>query len=318
MNKIARAISAAINTKRKYLTFILCLLSLLFLISLFKNISYPLFWADESMTVMGGVRVLEYGYPKVHDGKNVFYDLKHPDISLGIDKGTDAYIGGASWGQYYIAALGVRLAELSEDIYTRTAMIRCLFAAFGTAGLILLGLIGMRFFHSPSAKTGFLTLFIFLELISIPLVLHLREARYYSLTIFIEAFIIYIYAKRVILGEMSYLRYVILLGLSLVVLFIVFSPAYFIFVIALFAYEALALLGRLLARAMPPSDHSTASPDGLRLMLRTHMLRPVPVILSLLAVFPLTVFFKTFYIAEEMKKYNLELLGYHCSRDVSV
>jgi hypothetical protein len=42
------------------------------MVSLFKNISYPLFWADESMAVMGGVRVLEYGYPKVHDGKNVF------------------------------------------------------------------------------------------------------------------------------------------------------------------------------------------------------------------------------------------------------
>ena len=32
-------------------------LFLLFLISLFKNISYPLFWEDESMTAIGSERV---------------------------------------------------------------------------------------------------------------------------------------------------------------------------------------------------------------------------------------------------------------------
>ncbi|MEO6131167.1 MAG: hypothetical protein ABIQ02_04925, partial [Saprospiraceae bacterium] len=51
------------------------ILSFLLLISVFKNISHPLFWADESMTAIGSERVLNYGYPKVHDGKNVFYDL---------------------------------------------------------------------------------------------------------------------------------------------------------------------------------------------------------------------------------------------------
>ena len=62
-------------SKNKSLTIVLVFLCALLLTSLFKNISYPLFWADESMTVMRGERVLEYGYPKVHDGKNVLYDL---------------------------------------------------------------------------------------------------------------------------------------------------------------------------------------------------------------------------------------------------
>src|SRR6185436_20880908 len=70
----------------------------LFLISIFKNISFPLFWADESMTAIGTERVLEYGYPKVHDGKNVFYDLRHSNPVLGINEENDAYVGGAGWG----------------------------------------------------------------------------------------------------------------------------------------------------------------------------------------------------------------------------
>ncbi len=55
------------RVKYIYMRIILVLLVLILAVSLFKNISYPLFWADESMTVMGGVRVMEYGYPKVHD-----------------------------------------------------------------------------------------------------------------------------------------------------------------------------------------------------------------------------------------------------------
>jgi hypothetical protein len=112
------------RSKNRILTVLLVVLCMLFLVSLFKNIGYPLFWADESMTVMGGVRVLEYGYPKVHDGKNVFYDLLHPNPRLGIDEKTDAYIGGTSWGHYYFATLGVKLAEMSDDFFTKTAVIK--------------------------------------------------------------------------------------------------------------------------------------------------------------------------------------------------
>ncbi len=54
----------------------LALLAVLFSISLFKNISYPLLWCDEGDTAMYATRVLEYGYPKVHDGKNVLYVVR--------------------------------------------------------------------------------------------------------------------------------------------------------------------------------------------------------------------------------------------------
>ncbi|MFI5265719.1 MAG: hypothetical protein ACHQT7_03170, partial [Candidatus Levyibacteriota bacterium] len=44
-------------------------LFVVFCVGLFKNISYPLLWNDESYGAMNALRVLEYGYPKVHDEK---------------------------------------------------------------------------------------------------------------------------------------------------------------------------------------------------------------------------------------------------------
>ena len=182
---------------------------------------------------MHGKRVLEYGYPKVHDGKNVVYDLRHSNPNLGIDEKTDAYIGGANWGMYYVAAIGVKLAEMSDDIFTKTAILRIPFALAGLIGLAILAFLGAQFFENRLSKYVFLTLFTFLELISIPLVLHLREARYYSLTVFLTAFIIFSYTRYRILKKAKYLTYAVLLTVSLFLLFVTFSPGYFIFLIAI-------------------------------------------------------------------------------------
>ncbi len=43
------------------LTFLI--LSIGFILSIFKNISYPLLWADESMTVIGTERVIKFDFP---------------------------------------------------------------------------------------------------------------------------------------------------------------------------------------------------------------------------------------------------------------
>ena len=56
------------------------ILVVLFSLSLFKNISYPLLWNDEAEGAMTGRRVLEYGYPKVHDGKNTVFLSLAADI----------------------------------------------------------------------------------------------------------------------------------------------------------------------------------------------------------------------------------------------
>src|SRR5512139_1342528 len=152
MFELAKKLLVVEDLRKRCLTLIFFSLSLLFVVSLLKNISYPFLWADESMTVMHGKRVLEYGYPKVHDGKNVLYDLRHSNPKLGIDEKTDAYIGGANWGMYYVAAVAVTLAEMSNDIFTKTAILRIPFALTGLIGLVILGLLGAEFFDSRFSK----------------------------------------------------------------------------------------------------------------------------------------------------------------------
>jgi hypothetical protein len=310
MPEIVGKIQPLKNFREWLLTIGFCLLASLFLISLFKNISYPLLWADESMTVMHGKRVLEYGCPKVHDGKNVVYDLRHSNPRLGVDEKTDAYIGGANWGMYYVAAVAVKLAQMSDNIYTKTAILRIPFALAGFIGLVILGLIGTEFFESRCSKKGFCVLFAFFELISIPLVLHLREARYYSLTVLLTALIIFIYTRYRLLKKTKHMTYTFALTLSLFLLFVTFSPGYFIFLIALFFYESIGFVKGLISNSMRRNRQIAQSvPFPFNKRLKHYFQGLLPVMLSLIAVSPLISFFKTFYIAGEMAKYNFLLFG---------
>jgi len=310
MFEIIGKMPALKHLREHFLTFTLCFLCLLFLVSLFKNISYPLLWADESMTVMHGKRVLEYGYPKVHDGKNVVYDLRHSNPRLGVDEKTDAYIGGANWGMYYVAAVAVKLAQMSDDFFTKTAILRIPFALAGLIGLAILGLLGAQFFENRFSKYGFLTLFAFFELLSIPLVLHLREARYYALTVFLTALVTYIYTRYRILKKDNYLSYSISLTLSLFLLFVTFSPVYFIFLIAISLYESIEFVKDLISKYIRKTSQIAQSMSfSLNKRFKYYFQGLPPVMLSLIAVSPLLSFFKTFYIAEETAKFNRLLFG---------
>lgn len=285
-------------------------MSVLFLISLFKNISYPLLWADEGMTVMHGERVLQYGYPKVHDGKNVVYDLRHSNPELGIDEKTDAYIGGPNWAMYYVAALGVKFAKMSDDIFIKTAILRIPFAILGLMGLMIFAFHGAQFFGSQSSKRVFFVLFAFFELISVPLVLHLREARYYPLTVFVTALVIFVYTRHKILKKTSYLRYAVLLTFSLFLMFVTFSPIYFIFLVAIFLHESMAFLKELFSKYIGKSSRiALGTPFSLSKPFKCYLRDTLPLIFSLIAVFPLILFFNPFYIAEEMAKFKILSLG---------
>jgi hypothetical protein len=305
MFEIVRKMHVVKNLREHFLTLTLCFMCSLFLVSLFKNISYPLLWADESMTVMHGKRVLEYGYPKVHDGKNVVYDLRHSNPRLGIDEKTDAYIGGANWGMYYFAAIAVKLAEMSDDFFTKTAILRFPFALAGLIGLVILGLLGAEFFESRSSKKGFWILFAFFELISVPLVLHLRETRYYSLTLFLTALVIFAYTQHRIQKKAKYSTYVVLLTLSLFFLFVTFSPVYFIFLMAIPLYESIGFVKDLFSKHTKKTDRIIQGMSfSLNRPFRYYLQGLLPVTLSLIAVSPLLSFFRTFYIAEETAKFN--------------
>lgn len=270
----------------------------LFCFSVFKNIQYPLFWADESMTVIGAQRVLEFGYPKVHDGKNVFYDLKHSNPTLGIDEKTDAYVGGTSWGHYYFGTLGVKLAENTSDLYTKTGIIRSTFAIMGVLGMVLFVWLTAGFFQKKEHQLLYAILFFFFSLFSVSLALLLREARYYALSIFLFSLISGIYLRHRFIKPMN--PHLVRFGLAVLMwcLFMTFAPVFFILGATLMLSECILVL---------------------RLFLQKNKLRQVltfvdPVLSGLVlasaGVLPLLGFFKTFEISEALSAfYKLSARG---------
>ncbi len=163
--------------------------------SALKNIQYPLLWHDETETAVGAQRVLQFGYPVVDDGRNILNMLETEDKSIGVHEATNAYTAHA-WAQFYWAAIGVKLAQLTNDIYLQTGLVRAPFAIIGLWGISLLGIITARLFNFSSRLrwitiAGYLTL----NILSVSLLLHLREVRYYALSLTVTNLWLYLFWK---------------------------------------------------------------------------------------------------------------------------
>lgn len=128
-----------------------------------KNIGYPLLWNDEGETAMFAERVLDFGYPKVGDGKNFVYCLELEDKMAGRRTVDGAYLG-SGWGHFYFGAIGALAARAADaiagrpgiesppdlgresrgdrprnaDVYLKTALLRIPFALAGLAAIVLL------------------------------------------------------------------------------------------------------------------------------------------------------------------------------------
>ncbi|MEP6795815.1 MAG: hypothetical protein ABJB16_15920 [Saprospiraceae bacterium] len=267
------------------------MLSFLLLISVFKNISYPLFWADESMTAIGTERVLEYGYPKVHDGKNVFYDLRHSNPTLGIDEKDDAYVGGAGWAQYYFGIIGYKLAEKAENIFTKTGIFRATFALAGLAGIFLFGFFISGIYADRFSRYAFLSLFVLLELISVSMALLIREVRYYSLVLMLVSVAIGLYARYRFYNPLNKIFFISILSLCLWLLFNTFAPVYFIVLVTIGLTEVIVVSYQSLSTNF--KNALTSSAPVL-----------IALVVSFVAVYSLLGYFRTFEIAGAMKEFN--------------
>ncbi|TAG54010.1 MAG: hypothetical protein EAZ27_09820 [Cytophagales bacterium] len=280
------------NIDIKYLWSLLIFVFFLFCFSIFKNIQYPLFWADESMTVVGAQRVLEFGYPKVHDGKNVFYDLRHSNPTLGIDEKTDAYIGGTGWGHYYFGALALKIAVLTNDIYTKTGIIRSCFSTLGVVGLMIFVFLVTSVFKNKESKLLFAVGFFFLALFSVSLALLLREARYYSISIFLFSVIVGLYIKFRFGDGLNLWLLRFILIVALVAMFFTFAPAFFILMLVLGASELSFIISSFIKKQV----------------LKNIIIENEPVVvcllISLIFIYPFLDYFKVFEISEALAIYN--------------
>ncbi|CAN5426651.1 hypothetical protein BH11BAC1_BH11BAC1_23460 [soil metagenome] len=278
---------------------LLTILTTIFLFSLFANLSHPLLWNDEGTTAVAGERVLKFGYPKVHDGKNVLYDLNHPDYSIGIDNQTDAFIADANWAMYYVAAAGVKAASFTDDIYLKTAILRFPFALLGFIGLVLLAWNTSLFFSNKKSRLNFLVVFAAFSLLSVPLILHLREVRYYSLLIFFLACAISIFCSGRIRNSISQTKYCLLMIPVLLGLFFSFPPVFFmfyvdctIFLAALYAY-----------RFYQNSKSGMVLKENAAQIFSSILKSALPFIVSLLLLIPAILYFKLFELSDQLSAY---------------
>jgi hypothetical protein len=125
----------------------------------------------------------------------------------------------------------------------KTALTRIPFAVIGIIGIfIMVWIFTMLFEHNPTHKLLFLIFFFFLELFSVSLALHLREARYYPLLFLISAFIFCSYICYRFLGRMGNSSYIVITAVSLFLAFNTFMPLYFIFIAAIGLHELCLLV----------------------------------------------------------------------------
>ncbi|MFA4975780.1 MAG: hypothetical protein WC839_00585 [Candidatus Paceibacterota bacterium] len=250
---------------------------LLFAFSLFKNIAYPLLWNDEASTAMFGKRVLEYGYPKAHDEKNYLYYFNDKDHNIGVRSNGDVHIA-EGWTQHYLAAFGDYFANKTDNLYTKTAILRIPFALAGFLAIIIFG-ITISLFFKDNKKKAFIAFFLF-ELVSISLILHLREVRYYSLIILFSAILINVYLRYTILKTLNYKYYVWITSLFIVLLFHTHYPIAAIFILT-FGLHNLFL------------SYKTCE-KKLSIFIHNFFKSSLPLFISLFFIIPSLIYFKTF------------------------
>lgn len=214
----------------------------IFIFSLFKNIQYPLLWADETETAMYAKRILQYGYPKINDGKNNIWQTYLPDGDIGINKKMDS-CEALVWGQYYFAAIGEFFAEKTEDIYVKTAFLRIPFGVAGLLGLVIMALsMSGTFGRNTVQELIFFNAFFFLATFSVSLTLHLREVRHPSLEIFLAACIFYTYFNYRYYNKIKFVHHSLVMTLLLFLLYHVFAMLCFVFLAVIGLYEFIELL----------------------------------------------------------------------------
>jgi hypothetical protein len=259
---------------------------------LFGGLGRPLFWSDEADTAMFARRIIQFGYPKVHDGRNVVYQFGS-NIAIGVDERRDAYIG-TTWGQFYFAAPGVRWADRANDPATKTARVRLPFALAGGLGLVLFAAALWPAWPLPrrALMSG---LFFACACLSVSLVLHLREARYYALVVLLVGALVFVQLRFAVFRTLGAGAYTAAVTLLLFLLFNTFFAAFFC-LLAVLALER----GRHGPRAL------------------------LPLLPALLCVAPLLVYFETFQIASAISGQlgfgprqllaNLGIVGVHLLR----
>ena len=192
----------------------------------------------------------------------------------------DAYIG-TTWGHFYFAVPGVVWAGATDDLYEKTLRMRLPFAMAGAVAMVLfLWAVWPALRERPARARSFAACFFALCALSVSLVLHLREMRYYPLVVALVGVLLGAHFRFTIFRSLRGPAHAIAVGALLAALFHTFFAAYFALVMLL------ALDAVWFARGAPPSERRRQTLGWL-----------APVAVSALVVVPSAVFFETLSMA---------------------
>lgn len=281
---------------------LIIILASVFCIGLFKNISYPLLWNDESETIMTAEKILQFGYPKVHDGKNIIY-LPDEPTWIGYKKEIDANIT-IPWGSYYFATISAFLSNKTDDIYLKSALARIPFAAIGLLGLIIFALSVKDFFSDKSTYQKFILAFIAIEIFSVALFLHMREARYYSLVIFMTACFFYVFSNYFLHHKYSFKKYLMLM---IPVLFITYQINIIAFATCCLTIAIYEMAGRI---AIIFSNDNKKQKARLKELIIPTLKNLTPLFITALLIIPFIIFYDTFNTAARAKAHYVNMPGF--------
>ena len=266
---------------------VLILLLILLLFSVIKNIQYPIIWGDEAETAMYAERVLDYGYPKVHDGVN---SLNQDMLSgkVGVNEEYDAWTA-TMWGQYYFTSIGARLARNVEDIYTKTLLLRIPHALVGLIGILMIPFIVTPSIKNKDKKVYLWICYVFLIIFSVSLILHIKEVRSYALSIFFSSIFLNLFVRHKFYKSIRNISYYIFGFIILFLLANTFPPGYLSLIASIGVY--------VLVSNFISVKESKKMFDWSKLVIDT-MKDVLPIALSAIAFLPILRFFETSSVSQ--------------------
>lgn len=161
----------------------MALLVIIMMVLSLSNLANRYLWYDEAHTALMGRNVLEYGVPKVWNGEYLI------TTSNGNDFNDSLIIVKDGWVQYYLAAL----AELLSPLFN----VRVCFVVFGIAGAFVLYYLSKELYKKESISILTMALYC----LSIPIILYIRQVRYYSPSIFFILLTLHFYLKAIRLNK---------------------------------------------------------------------------------------------------------------------
>lgn len=218
---------------------VLALALLAVALELGTSLGRPLLWNDEGETAMYGERVLAFGYPAVDDGRNVVFECSCP---RDVGARGNVYVG-STWGQYLLGAVGAAWAHGSADDGERTARLRAPFVVAGCFALLLAAGTAAGFFCGRAPALLAAAAVVALCGLSLPLVLHLRQARHPAPATLLAVAAVAVHLRRWILGRGG-LGAELLEALLLVLLWHTFHPGALLLAAALASERGIEALRR--------------------------------------------------------------------------